>query len=91
MFHSVVYAVLYLGEIITKWQKEDIKGIPLSKNRRPFLTLLFANNQVMFFNIEDNLQKATFKLSQIITEQGVTLICTKKMSFKRRGPDRRKS
>jgi hypothetical protein len=56
MLHYLVYTVLYLGEIITEWQKEDIKGIPLSKNRR-LLTLLFANNQVILFNIEDNLQK----------------------------------
>jgi len=57
MLHSLVYTVLYLGEIITKWQKEDIKGIPLSKNRR-LLTLLFANKQVILFNIEDNGQEA---------------------------------
>jgi len=57
MLRSLVYTVLYLGEIITKRQKQDIKGIPLSKNRR-LLTLLFANNQVILFNIEDNLQEA---------------------------------
>jgi hypothetical protein len=47
---------IYLDEI-TKWQKEDITGIPLSKNKQ-LLTLLFADNQVILSNTEDNLQKA---------------------------------
>jgi hypothetical protein len=54
MLHCLLYTVLYLGDIITKWQKE---GIPLSKNLQ-ILTLLFSNNQVILFNIEDNLQEA---------------------------------
>ena len=46
--------IIYLDEIITKWQKEDIKGIPLLKNQQ-LLMLLFADNQVVISNIEDNL------------------------------------
>jgi transcription initiation factor TFIIIB Brf1 subunit/transcription initiation factor TFIIB len=62
---------IYLDEIITKWHKEDITGIPLSKNRQ-LLTLLFANDQVTIPNTEDNLQKAAHKLNQITTEYGLT-------------------
>jgi len=51
-----------LGGKITKWQKADITGVPLSKNKL-LLTLLFADDQVIIFNTEDNLQKATYKLN----------------------------
>jgi transcription initiation factor TFIIIB Brf1 subunit/transcription initiation factor TFIIB len=63
---------IYLDGIITKWQKEDITGIQLSKNKQ-LSTLLFANNQVIISNTEDNLQKAARKLNQIITEYGLTV------------------
>jgi hypothetical protein len=35
---------MYFDEIITKWQEEDVAGIPLSKNKQ-LLTLLFADDQ----------------------------------------------
>ena len=38
-------------------QKEGIKGIPLPKNQQ-LLMLLFANDEVIIPNTEDNLQKA---------------------------------
>jgi hypothetical protein len=63
---------IYLDEIITKWQKEDITVIPLSKNKQP-LTLLFADYQVIISNTEGNLRKAAHKLKQIITEYGLTI------------------
>ena len=53
---------IHLGEIITKWQKEDVTGIPLSKNKL-LLALLFIDDQVIIFNTEDNLQEATYKLN----------------------------
>jgi hypothetical protein len=46
-------------------------GILLSKNKQ-LLTVLFADDQVIISNTEDNLQKATHKLDQIITECGLT-------------------
>jgi len=49
-----------LDEIITKWQNQDITGIKLSKNQQPS-TLLFADDQVIIANTEDNLQKAAYK------------------------------
>ena len=37
---------IYLDEIITKWQKQDITRIKLSKNQQ-LSTLLFADDQVI--------------------------------------------
>ena len=51
---------MYLDDIKTKWQKEDIKGIPLPKNQTLF-TLLYADDQVIICNTKDNLQKAVYK------------------------------
>jgi len=57
---SPVLFNIHLDEIITKWQKEDIKGIPLPKNQTLF-TLLYADDQVIICNTKDNLQKAVYK------------------------------
>ena len=57
---------IYLDEIITKWQKQDITGIKLSKTQQ-LSKLLFADDQVIAANTEDNLQKTARKLNQIIT------------------------
>ena len=53
---------VYLDEIMTKWQKQDITGIKLSKNQQ-LSTLLFADDQVITADTEDNLQKAAHKLN----------------------------
>jgi transcription initiation factor TFIIIB Brf1 subunit/transcription initiation factor TFIIB len=63
---------IYLDELITKWQKQGITGIKLSKNWQ-LSTLLFADDEVIIVETEDNLQKAAHKLNQIITEHGLTI------------------
>ena len=70
---------IYLDEVITKWQEQDITGIKLSKNQQ-LSTLLFADDQVIIADSEDNLHKAAHKLNKIITEYGLTTsyICTEK-------------
>jgi hypothetical protein len=77
-----IYIYIYIDEIITKWQNQDIAGIKLSKNRQ-LSTLLFADDQVIIRDTEDNLQKAAYKLNQIITEYGLTISVqkTKSMAF----------
>jgi len=54
--------------------------------------LLFADEQIIIADIEDNLQKAAHKLNQIITEYGLTISVqkTKSVAFKRRDPVRTK-
>jgi len=46
--------------------------------------LLFADDQVIKADTEDNLQKAAHKLNQIMTEYGLTIPVqkTKSMAFK---------
>jgi hypothetical protein len=82
---------IYLDEIITKWQKQDITGIKLSKNQH-LSKLLFADDQVIIADTEDNLQKAAHKLHRLITEYGLTISVqkTKSMAFKGQDPVRTK-
>jgi len=66
-------------------------GIKLSKNQQPS-KLLFADDQIIIADTEDNLQKAAYKLNQIITEYGLTTSeqKIKSMAFKGRDPVRTK-
>jgi len=81
---------IYLDEIITKWQNQDITGIKLSKNQQ-LSKLLFADEQVIMADTEGSIQKAAHKLNQIITEYALTISAqkTKSMAFKGRDPMRR--
>jgi hypothetical protein len=45
------------------------------------LRLLFADDQVIISNTEDNLQKAAHKLNKIITEHGLTTFVKKTTTF----------
>ena len=81
---------IYLDEIITKWQNQDLTGIKLLKNQQ-LSTLLLAHDQVVITaDAEDNLQKAARKLNRLITEYGLTISVqkTKSMAFKGRDPVR---
>ena len=71
--------------------KKDITGIKLSKNQQ-LSTLLFADDQVVIADTEDNFQKAKHKWNQIITEYGLTISVqkSKSMAFKGRDPVRTK-
>jgi hypothetical protein len=82
---------MYLDDIITKWQTEDIKDISLPKYQQ-LLMLLFISDQVIISNREDNLQKAAYKFSQILTEHGLTISVQgeKLMAFKGQDPVRNK-
>jgi len=63
---------IYFDKIITKWQNQDITRIKLPKNQQ-LSTLLFADDQVITADTEDNLHKAAHKLNKIITEYGLTI------------------
>jgi len=82
---------IYLEEIITKWQNQDLTRIKLSKIRQ-LSTLLFADDKVIIADTEDNLQKAAYTLNQIISEYGLTISIQKttSMPFKGRDPVRTK-
>jgi transcription initiation factor TFIIIB Brf1 subunit/transcription initiation factor TFIIB len=57
-----------------------------------FATLLFADDQVVIAEAENNLQKAADKLNRLITECGLTASVqeTKSVAFKGRDPVRTK-
>ena len=63
---------VYLYAIITKWQNQDITGTKLA-NYQQLSTLLFAYDQDITADTEDNLQKAAHKLNQVTTECGLTI------------------
>jgi len=56
----------------------------LKKKKQQLSTLLFADDQVIIADREDNLQTAAHKLNQIITEYGLTVSVekTKFMAFR---------
>ena len=62
---------IYLDELITKWQKQDITGFKLSKNQQ-LSKLLFADDQVIIADTDDNLQKVAHELNRQVTEYGLT-------------------
>ena len=74
---------IYLDEIITKWQKKYVKGIPLLKNQQ-LLKPLFPDDSFILSNRQDNLHKAVYKLNPIITDHCLTISVenTKLMAFK---------
>ena len=59
---------------------------------QPLVKIILSGDQVIIANTEDNLQKAAYKLNQIITEYGLTISVqkTKSMAFKGRDPLRTK-
>ena len=61
--------------------------VKLPKNQQ-LSTLLFADDQVIKADTEDNLQKAAHKLNQIITEYGLTISVQKTKSIAFKGRDR---
>jgi hypothetical protein len=76
---------MYLAEIITKWQTEDIKKEFRVQNFGNH-TLLLADDQAVISNTTDNLWKVVYKLNQIVTENGLTIFehKTKLITFKGR-------
>jgi len=60
--------------------------IKLSKSQQ-LSTLLFADDQVIIADREDNLQRAAHKLNQIITEYVLTISVQKTKSMAFRGLD----
>ena len=62
------------------------------KKKQQLSALLFADDQVIIADTEDNLQKAAYKLNKIIAEYALTISVqkTKSMAFKGRDPVRTK-
>ena len=82
---------IYINEIICCWNKKYPLGITISGNTK-LNTLLFADDQIIISNSEDNLQKAVFALQKVAQEYGmqISLQKTKVMAFRGVDPVRSK-
>ena len=81
---------MYLDEIITSWQNEDIKGIPHPKSS--IFKAVICQRPSLKSKADDHWQKAVYNLNQIRTAHGFTTSAKKKnlINFKGRRPDRSK-
>ena len=83
------------GEIlnISKSYKKNQDGLFLNDDlAMKLLMLLFVDDHVLISSTEDKLQKASYKVNQIITERGLTIFVQKLklMAFRGRDPFRSK-
>ncbi|KAJ4450970.1 hypothetical protein ANN_02405 [Periplaneta americana] len=80
-----------MDEIIRLWCEEYKLGIQISSSIR-LNTILFADDQVLVANSEDNLQMGVFKLNKIIEECGMKISPEKNkiMAFEGTNPIRSK-
>lgn len=82
---------IYIDDILREWKKCTNDGISL--NRQNILnTLLFADDQIIIQDSEDNLQKAIHKLNTICGEYHlkISIQKTKVMAFRGKHPVRSK-
>jgi hypothetical protein len=75
--HSPTLFNIQTVEITTKWQIQNLTGIKVSKKLH-LSTLIFADDQVVTADTEDNLQKAAHKLIRLTTEHGLTILSVQK-------------
>jgi hypothetical protein len=82
---------IYINEIISEWDNNNIKGLKILSNTE-IKTLLFADDQVIMAESENLLQKSAHKLEKITSKYGLTISAnkTKTMSFRGRDPIRSK-
>jgi hypothetical protein len=74
---------IYVNEIISEWDNNDIKGLKISGNTE-IKTLLFADDQVIMAESENLLQKSVHKLEKTTSKYGLTISTnkTKTMAFR---------
>jgi hypothetical protein len=78
----------YIDDVVQKWQKDFQHNI--LKPKLILNIVLFADDQVIIADNEENLQKATHKLIKIIKEYNLTISTkkTKVMAFTGKHPVR---
>jgi hypothetical protein len=67
---------VYINEVIKDWNQIYTKGIIVQNNTK-LNTILFAYNQVIIANSEDNLKKGVFILNTTLNRFGMTVSCKK--------------
>jgi predicted DNA-binding protein YlxM (UPF0122 family) len=59
----------YIGEVIKEWQINSLDNFLIDDS--PLNTLLFADDQIIFANAEDNIQRSTFTLNKTANKRTV--------------------
>jgi hypothetical protein len=77
---------IYINEIISKWNTDNVKGIQITRNKE-IKTLLFADDQVLIAESEILLQKSVHKLENIASKYGLTISTNKTKTMAFRGRD----
>jgi hypothetical protein len=67
---------VYINEVIKDWNQIYTKGINV-QNSTKLNTILFADDQVIIANSEDNLQRGVFTLNNTLNRFGTTVSCKK--------------
>lgn len=82
---------LYIDDLVLKWKDEIQTAIKIESNT-PLNTLLYADDQIIIQETEDNLQRAVYRLSQNAIFYNLTISAnkTKIMAFKGKNPVRSK-
>lgn len=88
---SCVLFNIYMDKIIREWTKETPKGVQLAENK--FLeTILFADDQVILAENEDDLQRNVYKLEKVtkMFDMKISSAKTKTLAFRGKEPVRSK-
>jgi hypothetical protein len=75
---------IYINEIISKWNTDDVKGIQITRDKE-IKTILFAEDQVLIAESEILLQKSVLKLENIVPKYGLPISTSKIKTMAFRG------
>jgi hypothetical protein len=67
---------IHMNEIIIQWNKKYNEGIRIQNNTKLNI-LLYANNQIIISNSEDNLQRGVYMLNNILKYFKMKISCSK--------------
>lgn len=87
---SCILFNIYMDKIIRQWKATDPKGVKIT-NTEQIETLLFADDQVIVAENEDELQRSVFKLEKIAKEYGMKISTAKTKVIAFRGKEQKRS
>lgn len=82
---------IYIDDIINSWSESNNSGLQITRNKK-ISTILFADDQLIISDSEDNLQISCYKLNNILKDYGLTISTEKSkvMAFQGKHPKRSK-
>ena len=81
---------IYMDKITRQWKATEPKGVKIT-NTEQIETLLFADDQVIVAENEDELQRSVFKLEKIAKEYGMKISTAKIKVIAFRGKEQKRS